>query len=74
MVRKRGNRIIEYKGEVYSWYIRENEPSNPTIRIRSKSKKEFVFPLTDNDVPVTSVYIKQLLEDYFEREALGYKD
>lgn len=69
MVSKRGKREIEYIGKIFYWYVKVNEKSNLRIHIISEDKQiNLEYPPFDSELPVTPSYIKEILDNYFNKQ------
>jgi len=65
-VSKKGKRKFEYEGKLFYWFVRSNDSGKFRIHILSEDKKiNLDYPMFDSEVPVTPLYIRQLLDDYF---------
>lgn len=66
MVSKKKKRKIIYQDRVFYWFVKRNAEGIPGIFLLSEDKKiRFERPLFDREVPVSSLYIRQLLQEYF---------
>lgn len=70
MVSKKHKRAFEYDGSLFFWFVRANEAGILNIHILSEDKKiNLEYSLFDSEVPVTPVYIRHLLDSYFNKAA-----
>lgn len=68
MVSKKGKRKIEYDGKMFYWYVRMNDKGKVRIHILSEDKKlNLEYAPFDAEIPVTPLYIKHLLNNYFDK-------
>lgn len=75
MVSKKKKRKIIYQDKVFYWFVRRNAEGIPRIHLLSEDKKiRLERPLFDCEVPVGSLYIRQLLQEYFAQKAQGCID
>lgn len=66
MVSKKGKRKIVYEGKIFYWFVRTNDDRRLRIHILSEDKKiNLEYHPFDSEVPVTSSYIRQLLDEFF---------
>jgi len=66
---KKGKRKLVYQSHNFYWFIRRNDKGLPKIHILSEDKHiHLERPLLDTEVPVASLYIRQLLEKYFSEQ------
>ena len=66
MISKKGKRKVVYEDKVFYWFVRANSDGIPKIHILSEDKKiNLEYPLFDREVSVLSVYVLQLLKEYF---------
>ena len=69
MIAKKGKRKTTYQGHNFYWFIRRNDKGIPRIHILSEDKHiRIERPMFDTEVPVGSLYIRQLLEKYFTEQ------
>lgn len=68
MILKKGKRKINFKGNIFYWFVRANPAGHQRIHIMSEDKKvNLEFPPIDSEVPVEPSYIRELLERYFNQ-------
>lgn len=68
MVLKKGKRAVEYDGNLFYWFVRASDAGILRIHILSEDKSiNLEYSLFNSEVAVTPVYIKHLLNSYFEQ-------
>lgn len=66
MVSGKNKRKIDYNGQSFYWFVRINSENQYRIHILSEDKAiNLQYPRFDSEVPVTPVYIRKLLDEYF---------
>lgn len=69
MVSSKGKRKLNYEKQNFLWFVQVTSAGAHRIHIISEDKKvHLVRPFLDTEVPVTPVYIRKLLEEYFRRQ------
>lgn len=70
MVSKKRTRRLEYKGNIFYWFVRRNQLGVLRIHILSADKKiHLEYPLIDSECIVTPKDVREHLEKYYGEEA-----
>lgn len=70
MISKKGKRPIEYNKQMFYWYVKTDNIGIKKIHILSEDKQvQLQYSFFDSEIPVTSSYIRHLLDNYYSTKS-----